>query len=251
VDEDILAGVHAVEEALRAGRRLKRLLLGRRAGDAKAVELEAHARRLGVPVEWVGPRELDRFFPGKHQGIIGILPEPEYSDLSVAFAAAEAKKEPLLLMALDQIEDPQNLGAIIRTCEVAGVHGVIIPERGSAGLTTAVHKASAGASLRVPVVRVTNLAQTLRQLKRKDVWIAGADGAAKKSLFETDLKGPLCLVMGNEGEGLRRLTAELCDFMVKIPMRGEIGSLNVSVAAAILLFERLRQASAPPRARPT
>lgn len=251
---DVIAGIHAVLEALRAGRDLKRLLVAKGRDDARVDEVLALARERGVGVERAPKARLDELYPGSHQGVLALAVPQGYANLEDALALAKQRREDPFLLALDQVEDPHNLGAVLRTAEASGAHGVLIPERGSASLTPAVHKVSAGASQRVPVIMATNLANALRDLKREGLWIGGAAEDAEKPCYDAKLTGPLVLCLGAEGEGLRRLTRDLCDFTVRIPLQGHISSLNVSAAAAVLCFERVRQAAQakakekPPRA---
>ena len=176
-----------------------------------------------------------------HQGVIALAAIREYVSVESILESAAAKGEKPLLVVCDEISDPHNLGAILRTAECAGVHGVIIPKRRSAGLTAIVAKTSAGAVSYIPVARVANLSATLKELKKQGVWIFGTAAGGSTSLYEADLKGPSAIVIGSEGNGMSRLVAENCDFSISIPMKGKISSLNASVAAAILLYEAVRQ----------
>lgn len=248
---DVIAGIHPVLEALRAGREVKRLLIAKGREDARVDEVMALARERAIGIERAPKSRLDELYGGQHQGVIALLVPQGYATLDDALGAAKRRGEEPFIIALDGVEDPHNLGAVIRTAEAAGAHGIIIPERGSASLTPVVHKASAGASQRLAVVMVPNLANALRELKRQGVWVGGADQGAPQAHYESKMTGPLCLVLGGEGAGLRRLTLDLCDFQVRIPMHGEIASLNVSAAAAVLCFERTRQrAQAKPKEKP-
>lgn len=238
---EVIAGIHPVLEALRAGREVKRVMLAKGREDARVAEVLAVARERGVGVERAPKARLDELYAGQHQGVLALMVPQGYATLEDALGLAEQRHEEPFLIALDQVEDPHNLGAVMRTLEASGGHGVLIPERGSASLTPAVHKASAGASQRLPVVMVPNLANALRELKRRGLWIGGATQEEGMAPFEVKLTGPLVLVLGGEAEGLRRLTRDLCDFVVRIPMHGGIASLNVSAAAAVLCFERVRQ----------
>lgn len=254
---DVIAGIHPVVEALRAGRELKRILVAKGRDDDRVAEVLALARERGVGIERAPKSRLDELYAGNHQGVLGLAVPQGYATLEDALALAKRRGEDPFLIALDHVEDPHNLGAVLRTAEAAGAHGVIIPERGSASLTPVVHKASAGASQRVAVIMVTNLGEGLRQLKREGLWVGGAAEDGTSAHYDTKLTGPLVLVLGAEGEGLRRLTKDLCDFVVRIPLHGEIASLNVSAACAVLCFERTRQKAQPkgkekkePRERP-
>lgn len=240
MSEEVVAGRHPVLEAIRSGRTIHKVLF---ADAAQGIgPLLAEARAAGIVAQQVDKRKLDQAAPGvRHQGVIALVAERAYAELDDLFAAAEASGEPPLFVLLDEIEDPHNLGSILRTVDCAGAHGVIVPKRRSAGLTATVAKTSAGAVEHVPVARVTNLAQTIDELKERGVWVAGADGAAPRTVYEQDLKLPLAIVIGNEGQGLGRLVRERCDFLVKVPMYGRINSLNASVAASLLLYEAVRQ----------
>ena len=176
-----------------------------------------------------------------HQGVIAIAAVREYATVDDILGAARTRGEPPLVVVCDEISDPHNLGAIIRTAECAGAHGIIIPKRRSAGLTAVVGKTSAGAVAHLPVARVANLTALLKELKDDGLWIFGADAAGDRPLYEADLKGPAAIVIGSEGSGMSRLVAEQCDFKVSIPLRGQINSLNASAAAAVLLYEAVRQ----------
>lgn len=231
---------------------MRRVLVAKGRGDARVAEVLALARERGVGVEHAGRSRLDELFAGSHQGVVALLVPAGYARAEDALRLATERGEEPFLLALDQVTDPQNLGAVLRTAEAAGAHGVLVHERGSAALTPAVHKASAGASMRVPVLLAPNLANALRDLQREGLWLVGAVPEGAQAHYEAKLTGPLCLCLGSEGEGLRRLTRDLCDALVRIPMRGKLASLNVAAAAAVLCFERVRQlAQVPvePRAR--
>mgnify|MGYP001198247797 FL=1 len=237
-----LAGRHTVLEALRAGRPVHKIWIAEGASKQPLAAILQLAKEAGVPVQSVDRRRLDQAVPGiQHQGVAAQAAALEYADLEDVLAAAERKGDPPLLLLLDEIEDPHNLGSMLRTADAAGVHGVVIPRRRSAGLTAAVAKVSAGAAAYVPVARTANLAQTIDRLKESGIWVAGADASAEKEAFDADLTGPLALVIGNENRGLGRLVREKCDFLVRLPMLGRIQSLNASVAAGVLLYEIVRQ----------
>ena len=238
--EDIIAGRNAVAEALRAGRAIDSVLLakGDRAGSISA--LAAQCRRKGLLVKEVDSRKLDALCGPNHQGIVALAACKETVTLDELFAAAEAKGEPPFFVVCDELEDPHNLGAILRTAETAGVHGVVIPKRRSAGLTSAVYKASAGAVEYVPVARVSNITDALREMKKRGVWVYGLDMDGE-TWCSVDMKGAAAVVVGSEGRGISRLVKEQCDFIVSLPMRGHITSLNASVACGIVLYEAARQ----------
>lgn len=238
--EDVIAGRNAVGEAIRSGRALDSVLVARGDRSGSIGMLIAQCRERGIPVKEVDPRKLDGMAGPHHQGIAAVAACKEYASVEDLFAAAEAKEEPPFFIVCDELEDPHNLGAILRTAEAAGAHGVIIPKRRSAGLTSAVYKASAGAVEYVPVVRVTNITDTLRELKKRGVWIYGLDMEGE-TWCSADLRGAMALVVGSEGQGISRLVREQCDFILSLPMLGKINSLNASVACGILLYECARQ----------
>jgi 23S rRNA (guanosine2251-2'-O)-methyltransferase len=236
-------GLLPVLEALRARRRpIHKLLIVASAQPARLQELLDLARRAGIAVEKRDRRTLDELtHRANHQGVValcGAAGRPTYTD---AEQLLDTLSEAPLLVLLDGIEDPHNLGAILRSCEGAGVDGVFLPEHRAAGLTETVAKTSAGAVEYVRVARVTNLVRTIEELKERGIWIAGVEGGSNTAHWSHDFTGPLALVLGSEGKGLRRLVREHCDAIVSIPMRGQLNSLNVSVAAGVVLFEVLRQ----------
>ena len=239
-------GIHAVRVLLsRQPGRVRRVLLagGRDAG--RLAEVRALAQQAGVQVASVELAQLDRLAEGeRHQGVVAeIVPRAGDPETQLEEALEAAGPVPLLLV-LDGVQDPHNLGACLRSADAAGVAAVIVPRDRAAGLTPVVRKVAAGAAESVPLVAVVNLARTLRELKERGLWLVGTDDAADRTLYEADLKGPLGLVMGSEGEGMRRLTRECCDQLVSIPMAGAVESLNVSVATGVALFEAVRQRSA-------
>ena len=245
-----VAGIHSVRTALKFGASgVAELWLERSRHDQRLHDLAELAKGAGIAVRQVARDELDRASQGaNHQGALAWVRSPAArgeSDLPDILAAIEG---PPFLLILDGVQDPHNLGACLRSADGAGVHCLIAPKDNAVGLTPAVAKVASGAAETLPYVQVTNLARTMDLLKDRGVWIYGAAGEAEASLYETDLTGPLCLVMGNEGKGLRRLTRERCDGLIRLPMRGRVESLNVSVAAGICLYEALRQREVrPPR----
>lgn len=241
MSQEWIWGVHAVEAVLksRPGDVQELRLQDQRAQEMKTV-LE-RARLAGVRSEVTPKQWFAQQFPeANHQGVAALCVAAKALPESALMPLLETVPQPLVLV-LDGVTDPHNLGACLRTAEVAGVTAVVIPKDRAAGLTPVVRKVSSGASERVPLVQVTNLARTLKQLKEAGLWVVGAAGEAEQALYAQDMTGPLALVMGAEGSGLRRLTREHCDFLVRIPMQGDVGSLNVSVATGILLFEAVRQ----------
>jgi 23S rRNA (guanosine2251-2'-O)-methyltransferase len=242
LDETMIEGRNAVSEALRAGRAIDKLYIASGETDKALARLASIARQAGAAVVECDRRKLDQMSQtGAHQGVIAQAAVHAYSTIEDMLNLAKERGEAPLLVLCDELTDPHNLGAILRTAECAGAHGVIIPKRRSVGLTAIVGKASAGAVEYMPVARVANLVQTIEALKKQGIWVFGtaADGAS--TLYEADLKGPAAIVIGSEGDGMSRLVAESCDFKVRIPMRGKISSLNASAAASILLYEAVRQ----------
>ena len=241
--DGLIEGRNAVIEALRAGTAIDKIYLAKGETDKTLGHIASRAREAGVVVVVVADRrKLDAMSrTHSHQGVIALAAVREYVSVQSILDAAAAKGEPPLLVVCDEISDPHNLGAILRTAECAGAHGLIIPKRRSAGLTAIVGKTSAGAVSYLPVARVANLTSVLKDLKKQGVWIFGTAAGASTNLYSADLKGPAAIVIGSEGDGMSRLVAENCDFLVSIPMKGHISSLNASAAAAILLYEAVRQ----------
>lgn len=236
--DDTLPGRHAVLEALRGGRPLRKVLIARSAHGTAIREILGEAKSRGVPVQFVDPRHLEAHGA---QGVVAFTSARPTVGIDDILAAAEARAQAPLVVVCDGIEDPANLGAILRTAEVAGVHGVVIPRHRAVGLTPAVAKASVGAIEHVPVAQVANLVRALEELKAAGLWVAGADPDAETVYHKARLIPPLALVVGGEHRGLSRLVREHCDLLVRLPMHGRIASLNVSVAAGVLLYEVLRQ----------
>jgi 23S rRNA (guanosine2251-2'-O)-methyltransferase len=245
---EVLYGLHAIREALRAGTRpLQRLLVHRT--DRQFAEIVQQAKAKGVPVHIEPPPALDRLVPqGKHQGVIAFVAAKAYSSTEAILDHARRKGEPPFLVILDGIEDPHNLGAVLRTAEAAGAHGIFIPERRAAGLTSVVAKVSAGALDHVLVARVVNLSRLIEELKEAGVWIYGVEASAPARLTAVDMTGPIAFVFGGEGGGIRRGIRQACDGLIHIPMKGKVESLNVSAAVAVTLYEGVRQRSARPPA---
>ncbi|HJB15352.1 MAG TPA: 23S rRNA (guanosine(2251)-2'-O)-methyltransferase RlmB [Candidatus Blautia excrementipullorum] len=238
---EYIEGRNAVLEAFRSGRTVDRLYILEGCQDGPVRTIAREARKKDTIVTYVPRERLDQLSETKaHQGVIAQVAAYAYASVEDILARAEEKGEPPFLILLDNVEDPHNLGAVIRTANLAGAHGVIIPKRRSVGLTATVAKTSAGALNYTPVAKVTNLVRTMKDLKEKGIWFACADMGGQ-SMYQTDLTGPIGLVIGNEGEGVSRLVREACDFIVSIPMRGDIDSLNASVAAGVLSYEIVRQ----------
>ena len=240
--DGIIEGRNAVIEALRSGENIDKIYLAKGETDKTLGHIASRAREKGIVVVETDRRKLDGMSrTHAHQGVIALAAMREYVTVQSLLDTAEEKGEAPLLVVCDEISDPHNLGAILRTAECAGAHGVIIPKRRSAGLTAVVAKTSAGAVSHLPVARVANLPSLLKRLKEEGLWIFGSAADGTTSLYAADLKGPAALVIGSEGSGMSRLVSETCDFLVRIPMRGKLNSLNASAAAAILLYEALRQ----------
>ena len=239
---DLIEGRNAVIEALRAGRTIDKIFIAKGDVDKTLGHIASKARSAGIVVTEADRRKLDAMSQTHaHQGVIALCAVKEYSTIEDMLAVAAERGEAPFLVLCDEISDPHNLGAIIRTAECAGAHGVIIPKRRSAGLTSIVGKTSAGAVSYLPVARVPNIPALLKELQQQGVWIFGTAAEGTTSLYEADLKGPAAIVIGSEGDGMGRLVREGCDFLVSIPMKGRISSLNASAAAAILLYEAVRQ----------
>ena len=240
--EDMIEGRNAVTEALRSGRTINKVFLADGDTDKALGRLAAMAKEAGAVVVRIDRRKLNDMSPtGAHQGIMASVAAHEYVTIEDILAKAREKGEAPLLVICDELSDPHNLGAILRTAECAGAHGVIIPKRRSVGLTAVVGKASAGAIEYMPVARVSNISDAIRKLKERGVWVFGTAADGNTDLYAADLKGPAAIVIGNEGVGMSRIVSESCDFKVSIPMKGQISSLNASAAAAILLYEAVRQ----------
>lgn len=234
--DELLIGRNPIAEALACGRPIIKLMIAKDLKGGAAVELSAKAKKQDIPVVEVERKKLDFMTSGAaHQGVAALCAMKAYSSLDEILSFAEERGEPPFLVILDQIEDPHNLGAIIRTAECAGVHGVIIKKRRAAGLTYTAYKASAGAMEYVKVARVNNISDTIASLKEKNIWVYAADMNGEDYL-KTDFSGGVALVIGNEGKGVSRLVRESCDAVVSLPLKGKINSLNASVAAGILMY---------------
>ena len=242
--EDLIEGRNAVIEALRAGRALDKIYIAKGETDKTLGHIASKARDAGVVVVEADRRKLDAMSVTKaHQGVVAVAALREYCSVEDILAVAEERGEAPFVILCDEISDVHNLGAILRSAECAGAHGVIIPKRRSAGLSGIVGKTSAGAVEHMAVARVANLPSAIRDLKERGLWIYGTAADAQSSLWETDFTGPCCIVIGSEGDGMGRLVRESCDFLVSIPMRGKLDSLNASAAASVLMYEVLRQRS--------
>lgn len=239
---DYIVGRNPVLEALKHGGTIHKVLVARGSGKGSITEIVARAREGKIPVQEVDRNYLDNLVPdSNHQGVVALVPAREYADLDDILERARDKGEDPFILVLDEIEDPHNLGAILRTADAVGAHGIIIPKRRAVGLTSAVAKVSAGAIEYVLVARVANLVQAIDKLKKEGCWITAADLGGETLWQNKNLSGPLACVIGSEGKGISRLLKEKCDFLVSIPMKGSVASLNASVATAVLCYEVLRQ----------
>ena len=242
IPDGMIEGRSAVIEALRTETAIDKIYIAKGETDKTLGHIASKARDRGIVVVEADRRKLDHMSrTHAHQGVIALAAVREYVSVQSILEAAAEKGEAPLLVVCDEISDPHNLGAILRTAECAGAHGVIIPKRRSAGLTAVVAKTSAGAVSYMPVARVPNMAALLKDLKKQGVWVFGTAAEGTTTLYDADLKGPAAIVIGSEGDGMSRLVTENCDFLVSIPMKGQISSLNASAAAAILLYEAVRQ----------
>lgn len=239
-DTGIIAGRNAVSEALKSGREIENIMVAKGAGGS-VLPLISQCKKRGIPVKEMPRQTLDQKLPGiNHQGIAAVVSCAQYAELEDILKAAKDKGTNAFILILDELEDPHNLGAIIRTAEASSVDGIIIPKRRSAGLTQTVAKVASGALEYVPVARVSNICAAIDTLKENGIWVYGADMDGD-TVYNTDLTGNIALVIGSEGRGISRLVKENCDFLVKLPMFGQINSLNASVAAGALMYETVRQ----------
>ena len=240
--DGVIEGRNAVIEALRAGENIDKIFIPKGETDKTLGHIASKARAAGIVVVDADKRKLDGMSrTHAHQGVIALAAMREYVSVEDILEKAAEKGEKPLIVICDEISDPHNLGAIIRTAECAGAHGIVIPKRRSAGLTAVVAKTSAGAVAHMPVARVANIPSLIKDLKKQGVWVFGTAAKGTTNLYEADLKGAAAIVIGSEGDGMTRLAEENCDFLVSIPMKGKLNSLNASAAAAILLYEAVRQ----------
>ena len=243
--ENMLEGRNAVQEALAAGRPIDKLYIAAGETDRALSRLAAMAREAGAAVVETDRRKLDQLSAtGAHQGVIAMVAAHAYATVEEILENAKNRGEAPLIVICDELSDPHNLGAIIRTAECAGAHGVIIPKRRSAGLTAIVDKASAGAAEHMAIARVPNISAAIKELKDNGLWVYGTAADGQNGLWSTDLTGAIALIIGSEGEGMSRLVKESCDFILSLPMKGQVSSLNASAAAAVTMYEVLRQRSA-------
>ncbi len=241
IREGVIAGRNSVLEALKGGAELEKIFVAKGEVQGSLVRILGLAKEKKIPVQEADRLKLQAISGiSTHQGVVAYLRQVEYCEVEDILALAEERGEPPLIVLCDELSDPHNLGAIIRTAEAAGAHGVVVPRHRGVGVTPAVTKASAGAVFHMKIAKVTNMSRTMDLLKDRGLWIYGTDMAAKSSLYETDLSGPTAIVVGSEGDGMTRLVREKCDFLLSIPMFGSVNSLNASVAAAIVLYETVR-----------
>ena len=238
-------GLHAVQAMLKTNPgNIEELRLQKGRDDQRFKKVQALAEKQGLPVSWVLRSDIDALAGGQHQGVAALCQSADVQDENYLLNLLENLDGPPFILVLDGVTDPHNLGACLRSCDAAGVDAVIVPKDRSVGVTPVVRKVACGAAETVPLIAVTNLARTLRSLQERGVWVVGTAGEAEQLIYQADLKGPIALVMGAEEKGLRRLTREHCDSLVKLSMAGEVSSLNVSVACGVSLFEAVRQRNA-------
>ncbi len=240
-ETELLGGKNPVVEALRSGRELNKIWIAEGINKKSVGEILSLAQEAKVIVQYVPKKKLDSLLDSNHQGVVAAVAAYRYAELDDIFDVAAKRGEDPLILVLDELEDPHNLGSILRTADATGVHGVIIPRRRSVGLTAVVAKASTGAIEYIPVVRVNNLSQTVSQLKDRGVWIAGTDALGSQDYRTMDATLPLAIIIGSEGKGMSRILKESCDFLYHLPMVGQVTSLNASVAASLLMYEVLRK----------
>jgi 23S rRNA (guanosine2251-2'-O)-methyltransferase len=241
MNEDYIIGKNPVIEALKSNRDINKILIAEGSQRGQMQQITQLAKDANVIVQFVPKKKIDQVTDGNHQGVLAYVAAYQYAEIDDLFAAAEKRNEPPFFLLLDEIEDPHNLGSIMRTADAVGAHGIIIPKRRAVGLTATVAKASTGAIEYIPVVRITNMARTIDELKERGVWIAGTDATGSEDYRRMDGQIPLGLVIGSEGKGMGRLIREKCDFLIHLPMVGKVTSLNASVAASILMYEIYRK----------
>lgn len=241
---ELIGGRNPVAEALRSGRQLNKIWVAEGVNKKSIGEILKLAKDAGIVVQTAPKKKLDGMADISHQGILASVAAYGYAELDDLFAAAESRKEDPFFIILDELEDPHNLGSVLRTADAAGAHGIIIPKRRAVGLTGTVAKASTGAIEHIPVVRVNNLSQTVDELKKRGVWIAGTDASNSMDYRNMDAALPLAVIIGSEGKGMSRILRGKCDFLYSLPMTGHVTSLNASVAAALLMYEVLRKRDA-------
>src|SRR5699024_8573778 len=241
VDSEIIIGKNPVIEALNSRRSINKVLISEQLNKGMQGKLRRLAKESDTIVQQTPKKKLDQLVSGNHQGVIAYVAPYQYAELEDLFEKAKSKNEAPFLIILDELEDPHNLGSILCTADATGAHGVIIPKRRSVGLTATVAKTAVGALEHIPVVRVTNIANTIEKLKQENIWVIGTDARGEEDYRELDGGLPIALVIGNEGKGISRLVKEKCDWTVSLPMKGQVSSLNASVACSLLLYEVYRK----------
>jgi 23S rRNA (guanosine2251-2'-O)-methyltransferase len=241
MDQEIIIGKNPVVEALKSGRSVNKVLISDQLNGNAQVKIGQLAKSAGTIVQKVPKHKMDQLSDGNHQGVVAYVASYDYATLDELFERAKEREESPFFIILDELEDPHNLGSILRTADATGAHGVIIPKRRSVGLTATVAKTAAGALEHIPVVRVTNIANTIEELKDRNVWVVGTEAEATEDYRKLDGTLPIALVIGNEGKGISRLVREKCDWTVSLPMKGKVSSLNASVACSLLLYEVYRK----------
>ncbi|GIO28795.1 23S rRNA (guanosine(2251)-2'-O)-methyltransferase RlmB [Ornithinibacillus bavariensis] len=241
MEKEIIIGKNPVVEALKSGRSVNKVLISDQLNANAQGKINQLAKSAGTIVQKVPKNKIDQLSDGNHQGVIAYVAPYDYASLDELFERAKEREESPFFIILDELEDPHNLGSILRTADATGAHGVIIPKRRSVGLTATVAKTAAGALEHIPVVRVTNIAQTIEELKERNVWVVGTEAEATEDYRKLDGALPIALVIGNEGKGMSRLVREKCDWTVSLPMKGKVSSLNASVACSLLLYEVYRK----------
>lgn len=241
MSEELIIGRNPVVEALKSGRSVNKVMISEQVNQRTQWQLEELSKKAGTIVQKVPKSRLTQLSDGNHQGVVAYVAAYQYASLEDLFERADQRSEAPFFIILDELEDPHNLGSILRTVNAAGAHGVIIPKRRSVGLTAAVAKTSAGAIEHVPVVRVTNIVDTIDELKERNVWIVGTEAEGTEDYRSLDGKTSIALIVGNEGKGMGRLVKDSCDWTVSLPMKGQVSSLNVSVASSLLLYEVYRK----------
>lgn len=241
MSSEFIIGKNPVLEALKSERDINKIWIAEGSQKGQMSQVIGLAREKGILVQFVPKKKIDQMVEGIHQGVIASIAAYKYAQLDDLFASAKARGEEPFFLLLDELEDPHNLGSIMRTADAVGAHGIIIPKRRAVGLTATVAKASTGAIEHIPVVRITNMAQTIDELKERGVWIVGTDAKGKDDYRDMDGSMPIGLVIGSEGKGIGRLIRDKCDFLIRLPMSGNVTSLNASVAASLLMYEVYRK----------
>ncbi len=241
MDQELIIGKNPVMEALRSGRSVNKVFVSEQLNGTVQAKIMQLGKAAGTIVQKVPKTKLDHLTDGNHQGVVAYVASYQYAELDDLFARARERDEDPFFIILDELEDPHNLGSILRTADATGAHGVIIPKRRSVGLTATVAKTAAGALEHIPVVRVTNIAATIDELKQRNVWVVGTEAEATEDYRKLDGTLPIAVVIGNEGKGMSRLVRDKCDWTVSLPMKGEVSSLNASVACSLLLYEVFRK----------